>query len=103
MNEKSPRSPFNGPSRVSDGTVPSGRTRGGPAIKQCSVMTKYDAAIIRTNHLRRQAILPCVIEIAGICIVLIQSQDLRQDSFYQVIVISDQGKVLNFLLSYANG
>jgi hypothetical protein len=41
--------------------------------------------------------------IAGICIVQVQTQDLLQDSLYQVIVISDQGKILNFLSLYANG
>ena len=83
MNEKSPRSPFNGPSRVSDGIVPSGRTRGGPAIKLASINPKYDAAAINTNHKGWQKILFCVIEITGACIVHSQNQDLRQDSPYQ--------------------
>ena len=83
MNEKSPRSPFNGPSRVSDGIVPRGRTRGGPAIKLRSINPKYDVATIRTNHKGWKKILLCVIEITGACIVHSQTQDLRQDSPYQ--------------------
>ena len=83
MNEKSPRSPFNGPSRVSDGIVPSGRTRGGPATKLLSINPKYDAATIRTNHKGWQKILFCVIEITGARIVHSQNQDLWQDSPYQ--------------------
>jgi hypothetical protein len=83
MNEKSPRSPFNGPSRVSDGIVPSGRTRGGPATKLLSINPKYDAATIRMNHKGWQKILFCVIEITGARIVHSQNQDLWQDSPYQ--------------------
>jgi hypothetical protein len=103
MNEKSPRSPLNGPSRVSGGIVPIGRTRGGLAIRLDSIMTKYDAVMIRINHQGGLVVFFCLIGIAGICIVQVQTQDLLQVSPYQVIVISDQEQILNFLSLYANG
>ena len=102
MKEKSPRSPFKGPSRVSGGIVPGGRTRSGLAIKLGSIMAKYDVVTIRTNHQGGLTVFLCVVGIARICIIQIQTQDSRQDLLYQVIVISDQGKILNFLPSYAD-
>jgi hypothetical protein len=62
---------------VSDGTVPGGRTRGGPAIKQGSINPKYEAATIRMNRKGWQKILFCMIEITGACIVHSQKSKFK--------------------------
>ena len=77
MNEKSPRSPLNGPSRVSAGIVPGGNTRGGPAATVGAVSAKYSAATITAKHPWGQRCIPRVDGMVRTFMVVNRNQSLE--------------------------